>query len=93
MVCINMSIDDEFETPPQLFKDLCYKYRVFPKLDTAANQGNSLCERFCVDGLLEKWAEDSWCNPPHSITGKFVEVSNSIGPGTCVFSRTLFRIS
>ena len=68
-----MSVDDEFETPPQLFKDLCYKYRVFPKLDVAANQGNSICERFCTDGLVEEWSEDSLCNPPHSITGKFVE--------------------
>ena len=73
MVCIDMSIDDEFETPPQLYNDLCNKYRVFPKLDTAANQGNSLCERFCVNGLEESWSTDAWCNPPHSITGKFVE--------------------
>lgn len=68
-----MSVDDEFETPPQLYNDLCNKYRVFPKLDTAANQGNSLCERFCVNGLEESWSTDAWCNPPHSITGKFVE--------------------
>ena len=85
-----MSIDDEFETPPQLFKDLCYKYRVFPKLDVCCSKENTLCEYYYtkeMNGLEQQWlaftdwnnkhdegtAVDVWCNPPHSITGKFVE--------------------
>lgn len=68
-----MSKDDEFETPIQLYRDLCKKHKMFPQLDVAANDQNTLCKKHLNDGLNEDWTEDVWCNPPHSKTGLFVE--------------------
>lgn len=64
--------EDEYETPPQLYNELCYKTGIKPKLDVAANTSNRKCLEYLKDGLHESWNKDVWCNPPHSITEKFV---------------------
>lgn len=75
--------DDLFETPWDVYKSLCGKYKVYPQLDVAADHYNKKCEQYIPDdrygGALNneipehQWTDDSWCNPPHSKTGDFVK--------------------
>jgi phage N-6-adenine-methyltransferase len=70
------SQSDEYETPHKLFSDICKKYEIIPMLDVCANVDNKKCSDFfnvVSDGLTCSWTVDVWCNPPHSITGKFVK--------------------
>ena len=64
--------DDEYETPPKLYKSLCDKYNFFPVRDVCATELNSKCNHYLEDGLKEKWTKYNWCNPPHSMTKEFV---------------------
>lgn len=71
-----LSLSDEYETPRELFKELCSIHNIFPKIDVCANANNKKCRDFFgvnVDGLRCEWAVDVWCNPPHSMTGDFVK--------------------
>ena len=73
--------DDEFETPEQLFLDLCKKYQVNHQLDVAATEKNKKCDNYFtfMDNALEKdWVisgdhlVDIWCNHPHTLHEQFV---------------------
>ncbi len=64
--------DDEYETPYELFEDLCDEFCFVPLLDVASTPDNSICLHRLVDGLAEEWTKASWCNPPHSKTEQFV---------------------
>ncbi len=69
------SLSDEYETPFDLFVDLCVKYDVRPGLDAAATLQNTLCVNFRTkedDGLQGNWLLDTWVNPPHSRNEDFV---------------------
>ena len=71
----NVVEEDEYETPPELYKDLCKKYDISPELDVCADALNKKCDYYfdmTMDGLYNPWRHDVWCNPPHSITEKFV---------------------
>jgi len=71
-----LSLSDEYETPHDIFNSLCTKYNITPMIDVCANVDNKKCSNFFdinTDGLNSNWDDDVWCNPPHSITGKFVE--------------------
>lgn len=80
--------EDEYETPPQLFYDLCAKYNFKPLLDVAANKDNTKCEYFLTDALHKEWMKphtyklrtdtkfkgvDVWGNFPHSKQEEFVK--------------------
>ncbi len=80
--------EDEYETPPLLFFDLCMTYNLKCELDVCANKDNSKCKFFLVDALHKEWMKphtypkrtdtrvkgvDVWCNPPHSLTEAFVK--------------------
>jgi len=65
--------EDEYETPQELFDELCQKYDIHPIVDVAANEFNSKCEGYLPDGLKQYWNDDAWCNPPHSKTEEFVK--------------------
>ncbi len=70
------STDDEFETPDELYQDLCYKYNIFPQLDVAATKENSKCKFFFTkedNALNHEWYMDFWCNHPHTLHAEFVE--------------------
>ena len=72
----SLSLSDEYETPHKLFSDICKKYEIVPMIDVCANVDNKKCSDFfnvVSDGLTCSWTVDVWCNPPHSITGKFVK--------------------
>lgn len=69
------SFSDEYETPNELFLELSKKYNIKPILDAAANIDNTKCPYWYSkedDALTKKWDLDTWCNPPHSLTKKFV---------------------
>lgn len=78
----DQSLSDEYETPQEVYDQLCYGYAIFPKLDVAASLANSKCENCIImseDALTNDWITplesdpvDVWCNPPHSMTEKFV---------------------
>ena len=82
--------EDEYETPPELYFDLCMTYNLKPALDASANQENSKCKYFLTDALHKEWMKphtyklrtskfkgvDVWCNPPHSLTEQFVKRAN-----------------
>lgn len=76
------SLSDEWETPNELFNFLISKTGISPKIDVCATYENRKCpahfgfdnfDKTIQDGLNTQWFADSWCNPPHSLTGKFVE--------------------
>lgn len=69
------SLSDEWETPQDLYDSLCYMYGIFPRRDVAANEKNKKCRTYFskeYSGLDSCWTSDVWCNPPHSLTEKFV---------------------
>lgn len=69
-------VDDEFETPIELFCKLVEKHQIFPKIDVSATENNRKCLKFfsIQDNALEKeWMYDFWCNHPHSLHAEFVE--------------------
>src|SRR5690348_12499528 len=66
---------DDWRTPPELFAALNTEFGFV--VDVAANQSNSLCEEWAVDGLTFDWRlalGSCWCNPPYSrgLQGKFI---------------------
>lgn len=69
-------IDDEFETPKELYISLVNKHQIFPKLDVAATIENRKCLNFFSihnNALEQEWTSDFWCNHPHSLHAEFVE--------------------
>jgi phage N-6-adenine-methyltransferase len=69
------SLSDKYETPPELFLNLCEQYGISPELDVCAEEENKKCERYYTEyenGLLQPWSFDAWCNPPHSQNKAFV---------------------
>ncbi len=63
------SESDEWATPPEFFAKLD---RIFAfQLDVAADATNAKCARFFTkkeNGLLQKWANRNWMNPPYGKT-------------------------
>ena len=70
----NLSKDNIWETPPDLFEFGCDLYNFKPKIDVCATAQDKKCELFY--GLNEKWAmsslngdchwdRDFWINPPY----------------------------
>ena len=74
--------NDEWETPPDLFRSICEASGIMPKLDVAATRANAKCDKFFSleeegdhqgsDALSEPWDDDFWCNPPYSRVAEFV---------------------
>ena len=81
MPYINLSLaDDEWETPKEIYDDLCEKYDIHPTLDVCATAENRKCATYFTDaddGLRQRWEFDTWCNPPHSMTGNFVRKAHN----------------
>jgi site-specific DNA-methyltransferase (adenine-specific) len=72
---INLSKDDEYETPPDLFKQACADYGIFPKLDVCATEENTKCIEYIEpseDALSRDWIDHFFMNPPYSQVEKWV---------------------
>ena len=68
---IHSSNRDDWGTPDWLFGWFDRRYMF--TMDAAATLENSLVGGVC-DGLIDEWAEMTWCNPPYgrSVTGTWV---------------------
>ena len=77
------SLNDDWWTPKSLYENLCKKYNIYPKLDVAATSENSKCQYYLGDALHQEWTiggkdpETIWCNPPFSMTDKFIRRAES----------------
>lgn len=72
-----VSLSDEWETPRELYDELCNRYKINPAFDVAATSQNTLCVNYKtkedeIDGLQCNWIQDTWVNPPHSLNEEFV---------------------
>jgi len=69
------SHSDEYATPKPTFKSLCLEYGIKPKLDVCATKNNRKCAKYfnkIQNGLKKPWKVDFFCNPPNSLTQKFI---------------------
>lgn len=67
---------DYWGTPRDIFDTICGLYKVRPILDVCATPENAKCMSFITektDGLKQTWDKESWCNPPYSQIGKWVQ--------------------
>ena len=69
--------NQEWETPPELYEQICAEYGLNPTIDVACNSKNCKCKKGIFNdlgrnGLQEEWKENVWCNPPHYQTEKWV---------------------
>jgi phage N-6-adenine-methyltransferase len=72
------SSSDEYETPDDVFNELCKKYNVTPILDVCTTRKMSKCKKFFTkDATSKNWTHSVWCNPPHSKTGDFVKKADA----------------
>ena len=63
----NLSKNNEWETPPDLFEFGCDYFDFEPSLDLCATGFNKKCKLFIKNNALEMdWRRDSWLNPPYS---------------------------
>jgi len=63
----NLSKNDEWETPPDLFQYGCDYFDFEPTLDLCATNYNKKTKYFIKTHALDfNWRQDSWLNPPYS---------------------------
>ena len=62
----NLSKNDEWETPPDLFQMGCDYFDFEPSMDLCATGFNKKCKIFIKENALDMdWKRDSWLNPPY----------------------------
>jgi len=63
----NLSKDNIWETPPDLFEFGCELFNFRPEIDVCATAQDKKCELFIgEDSLNKEWNRDFWMNPPYS---------------------------
>ena len=63
----NLSKNDQWETPPDLFELGCDYFDFEPTLDLCATNFDKKCKLFIKKYALDMdWNKDSWLNPPYS---------------------------
>ena len=63
----NLSKDNIWETPPDLFEFGCELFNFRPEIDVCATAQDKKCELFIKeDSLNKEWERDFWMNPPYS---------------------------
>ena len=70
-----IGIDNEWETPQDVYETATKWAGFVPKLDVAATGKTAKCDRYITrrqDALRSKWDCDWWCNPPYSQVMEFV---------------------
>ena len=61
--------NDEWETPPDVYKAACLQYGVKPQLDVCATRQSRKCRYYYTkedDGLAQQWDRPFYANPPYS---------------------------
>ena len=72
----NIGVNDEWETPPDIFETACEWAGFTPDLDVAATDSNHKCPKYItrdMNALLRMWLSDWWCNPPYSRVADFIK--------------------
>ena len=63
----NLSKDNLWETPPDLFEFGCNLFNFRPEIDVCATAQDKKSELFIgEDSLNKEWKRDFWMNPPYS---------------------------
>lgn len=92
-----INIQDEYGTDPDILKNACKKFQIFPKIDVCTNLANKKFSRFFTksdDALSKKWDDDFYMNPPYSIISDFMEyaylqhISNNVSGLILTYSKT-----
>ena len=62
----NLSKDNIWETPPDLFEFGCNLFNFRPEIDVCATAQDTKCELFINKNSLDAdWRRPFWCNPPY----------------------------
>ena len=62
----NLSKDNIWETPPDVFEFGCKFFDFYPEVDVCATAQNTKCDLFLSENALEQeWQRDFWMNPPY----------------------------
>ncbi len=65
----DINVNDEWETPNDLFADACIRYNLRPILDVCATKENTKCIIYITkenDSLNQIWNKNFFMNPPYS---------------------------
>jgi len=93
----NISLQDNYGTPPNLYALACQKYNIFPTIDICANDENTKCKKFITElenCLCTEWHETFFMNPPYSKVNAFMKrayyqhLKNGIEGLILVFAKT-----
>lgn len=72
----HIKIEDEYETPTDIFKNGCKKYRIKPRLDVCGSKKHHKLPRYFKkneNALTKDWKVPFWMNPPYSKVGAFMQ--------------------
>lgn len=64
-----VGVEDNWETPPLLLKEVMEKYDIHPTLDVCATGYNTRFPKYITvqdNALTKEWTEDFFMNPPYS---------------------------
>ena len=68
-------MSDEWETPFDLYMELCNTHKIYPIIDVCANKQNTKCKMFYdkkSNGLKQEWYNRAWANVPQKLAQKFI---------------------
>lgn len=71
----NISVQGDWETPWDLYENICKSFNVKPVLDVCATHKNTKCPNFYtpqMDGLMSEWHQDVWLNPPYQDINQWI---------------------
>ena len=92
---INLNKKDDWQTPPELYVNICNYFAVSPVLDVCATDQNSLCKYHFSENSLERDYEyDFFMNPPYSEVKKWLRkaylehVKHNVNGIVLVFAKT-----
>jgi len=91
----DLSLTDEWQTPFNIYDELCTKYNFYPTLDVCATKDNTLLHDFLGihnNALLSKWHKVNWCNPPNSKPNKKLFMKKAHEEFVCFKNETLMII-
>jgi phage N-6-adenine-methyltransferase len=77
----SIGVNDEWETPVELYCKAIEKFQIFPKIDVCATKHNTKCAKFLSkenDFIKSDISEDFWMNPPYSRQGRHTLKSSHV---------------
>ncbi len=71
-----IKVQDEYETPQNLYDKACLDYKINPFVDVCATKENSKCDDYFTkenDSLTKDWDIPFFMNPPYSRVADFMK--------------------